>query len=157
MACPCPSCRQVDIWRGGQPIFAWNVGAKACMLCAGALCWLPCRNFFSASQGPAWELVLKDSGHFQFLDSQSLLQRAVCAVGPIDDGAVRGIAQVQHSLYIILLSFYTDCVSRSCPVSIVCEGAPVRPPAWGNCCPGRHKSPWILLPCAFSCEKEQRS
>ena len=59
---------------------------------------MPRRNFFSASQGPAWELVLRDSGHFQFLDSQSLLQRAVCSVGPIDDRVVRGVAQVQHTL-----------------------------------------------------------
>lgn len=62
------------------------------------------RNFFGASQGPAWELVLRDSGHFQFLDSQSFLQRAVCAVGPIDDGAVRGVAQVQHCFKQIMLS-----------------------------------------------------
>jgi hypothetical protein len=52
------------------------------------------RLYYNACQGPAWEVVLKEAGHFQFLDSQSVLQRAVCAVGQIDDSAVRGVAQV---------------------------------------------------------------
>jgi hypothetical protein len=55
------------------------------------------RNFYNACQGPAWELLLPEAGHFQLLDEQSLLQRAVCAVGPVDDAAVRNIAQVPDS------------------------------------------------------------
>lgn len=52
------------------------------------------RLYYNACQGPAWEVLLKDAGHFQLLDTQSMLQRAVCAVGPIDDSAVRNLAQV---------------------------------------------------------------
>ena len=59
-----------------------------------------CRNFYNACQGPAWELVLREAGHFQLLDEQSLLQRAVCAVGPVDDAAVRNVAQVHRPLQV---------------------------------------------------------
>ena len=55
-----------------------------------------CRSFYNASQGPSWEVVLGKAGHFQFLDSQSMLQRTICAVGPIPDASVRGVAQVLH-------------------------------------------------------------
>ncbi|KAK9908726.1 hypothetical protein WJX75_001965 [Coccomyxa subellipsoidea] len=51
------------------------------------------RRYFNACQGPAWEVVLASAGHFQFLDEQSMLQRAVCAVGPVDDQSVRKVAQ----------------------------------------------------------------
>ena len=62
---------------------------------------LPCRNFYNACQGPAWEVLLCDAGHFQLLDEQSLLQRAVCAVGPIEDAAVRNVAQVRSPLQVL--------------------------------------------------------
>ena len=55
-----------------------------------------CRSFYNASQGPSWEVVLGKAGHFQFLDSQSMLQRTICTVGPISDVFVRGVAQVPH-------------------------------------------------------------
>lgn len=61
-------------------------------------CFLRTRNFFNACQGPAWELLLREAGHFQLLDEQSLLQRAVCAVGPVEDAAVRNVAQVHSPL-----------------------------------------------------------
>lgn len=54
-----------------------------------------CRRYYSACQGPAWEIVLGSAGHFQFLDEQSMLQRAICAVGPVEDSSVREIAQVR--------------------------------------------------------------
>ncbi len=38
------------------------------------------RRFFEAAGDAAWEVVLSDAGHFQFLDSQSTLERAICAV-----------------------------------------------------------------------------
>ena len=57
-----------------------------------------CRSFYNASQGPSWEVVLGKAGHFQFLDSQSMLQRTICAVGPIQDVSVRGVAQVSKPL-----------------------------------------------------------
>lgn len=57
---------------------------------------LACRSFYSASHGPSWEVVLSKAGHFQFLDSQSMLQRTICAVGPIQDVSVRSVAQVRR-------------------------------------------------------------
>lgn len=54
-----------------------------------------CRRYYNACQGPAWEVVLGSAGHFQFLDEQSMLQRAVCAVGPVEDSSVREVAQVR--------------------------------------------------------------
>jgi len=41
-------------------------------------------------------MVLGKAGHFQFLDSQSMLQRTICAVGPIQDASVRSAAQVMQ-------------------------------------------------------------
>jgi len=57
-----------------------------------------CRSFYNASHGPSWEVVLGKAGHFQFLDSQSMLQRTICAVGPIQDASVRSAAQVMQLL-----------------------------------------------------------
>ncbi|CAL8460752.1 g283 [Coccomyxa elongata] len=51
------------------------------------------KRYYNACQAPAWEVVLGSAGHFQFLDEQSMLQRAVCAVGPVEDSSVREIAQ----------------------------------------------------------------
>lgn len=39
------------------------------------------RKFFDATTDNAWEVVLKDAGHFQFLDGQSSIQEAVCIQG----------------------------------------------------------------------------
>ena len=35
-------------------------------------------RFFDAAPGVAWEVVIANAGHFQFLDSQTLLQQAIC-------------------------------------------------------------------------------
>ena len=45
-------------------------------------------------------MLLRDAGHFQLLDEQSLLQRAICAVGPVQDEAVRNIAQVRLTSHV---------------------------------------------------------
>jgi pimeloyl-ACP methyl ester carboxylesterase len=50
------------------------------------------RTFFDAAPGAAWEVCVADAGHFQFLDAQTGLQRAVCATGKTEDGAVRDAA-----------------------------------------------------------------
>jgi hypothetical protein len=36
-------------------------------------------RFYGAAPSVAWEVVVANAGHFQFLDSQTLLQQAVCA------------------------------------------------------------------------------
>ncbi|KAK9846302.1 hypothetical protein WJX81_001257 [Elliptochloris bilobata] len=51
------------------------------------------RRFYEFTGGPAWEVLVRNAGHFQFLDNQSALQRAICAVGPVDDSRVRAVAQ----------------------------------------------------------------
>uniref|UniRef100_A0A383WQ75 Chlorophyllase n=1 Tax=Tetradesmus obliquus TaxID=3088 RepID=A0A383WQ75_TETOB len=51
--------------------------------------------FFTAAPSAAWEVLLPAAGHFQYLDSTTALQRAVCgggADGP-DDAAVRAVSQ----------------------------------------------------------------
>lgn len=51
-------------------------------------------SFFDACrQAPAWLVELRPAGHFQFLDEQSAVQRAVCASGPVEDEAVRASAR----------------------------------------------------------------
>lgn len=62
---------------------------------ASADCAPPGSNhaaFYEAAQGPAWNIIVEGGGHFQFVDSASTLQRAVCAAGPAADDAVRGAA-----------------------------------------------------------------
>ncbi len=44
---------------------------------------------------------VQNAGHFQFLDDQSALQRAICAVGPVADERVRAVAQVCVSLLLL--------------------------------------------------------
>ncbi|CAD7701989.1 unnamed protein product, partial [Ostreobium quekettii] len=36
------------------------------------------KRFFDAAQSPAWEVVLKDTGHFQFLDRSTAVEKLVC-------------------------------------------------------------------------------
>lgn len=50
-------------------------------------------RFFDSSSSPAWEVVLKDAGHFQFVDSTSLLFRSICREGATPDDAVRAVTQ----------------------------------------------------------------
>ncbi|CAI5462716.1 unnamed protein product [Closterium sp. Yama58-4] len=47
------------------------------------------RWFFKEAGNPSWEVVLRDAGHFQFLDSPPVLQAAVCGLGPAKDEDVR--------------------------------------------------------------------
>eukprot|EP00210_Caulerpa_lentillifera_P008006 g7645.t1 len=51
------------------------------------------RQFFNAARGPAMEVTIRDSGHFQFLDSHSSFVRALCLEGPTTDEEVRIITQ----------------------------------------------------------------
>lgn len=51
-------------------------------------------SFYGACRSaPAWLLTFQPSGHFQFLDEQTAVQRAVCASGPVEDEAVRASAR----------------------------------------------------------------
>ena len=52
------------------------------------------RLFFNACTAPSLQVAMKDVGHFQFLDTQSVLQRSVCAVGRTSDASVQHISQV---------------------------------------------------------------
>lgn len=49
----------------------------------------------STSRGPSvlWPLFSPHAGHFQFLDSVSPLQRAICEPGSASDEVVRGLSQ----------------------------------------------------------------
>jgi hypothetical protein len=56
---------------------------------------LRCAVLLQAAPSAAWEVLLPAAGHFQYLDSTTALQRAVCgggADGP-DDAAVRAVSQ----------------------------------------------------------------
>jgi hypothetical protein len=50
-------------------------------------------QYFAAAPSVAWKVVIDDTGHFQFLDKQSTLQRAVCAQGRADSVEVRRVTQ----------------------------------------------------------------
>lgn len=50
-------------------------------------------GFYEACSAPAVELVLADAGHFQFLDEQSTLDRAVCTVGRTPDTVIKLTSQ----------------------------------------------------------------
>lgn len=50
--------------------------------------------YYEAAPGAAFEAVLSDAGHLQFLDSRgSNLLDAVCAAGPVADGTVAEISK----------------------------------------------------------------
>eukprot|EP00878_Enallax_costatus_P014797 GHUV01015486.1.p1 GENE.GHUV01015486.1~~GHUV01015486.1.p1 ORF type:complete len:357 (+),score=109.03 GHUV01015486.1:257-1327(+) len=53
------------------------------------------QSFYQASPSAAWQVILPTAGHFQYLDSTTALQRAVCggAPGEPDDSAVREVSQ----------------------------------------------------------------
>ena len=61
----------------------------------GIKCECDARRFYEFTGGPAWEVLVRNAGHFQFLDDQSALQRAICAVGPVADARVRAVAQAR--------------------------------------------------------------
>ena len=45
---------------------------------------------------PHVQVVVRDAGHFQFLDAQSAIDRAICTVGKTPDTVVRILSQVCH-------------------------------------------------------------
>eukprot|EP00798_Chlamydomonas_sp_ICE-L_P004261 gene4261-14373_t len=51
------------------------------------------RKFYEASNSPSWEVLIRNAGHFSFLDDQSPFQRAVCEGGDTRDDDVRMVAQ----------------------------------------------------------------
>eukprot|EP01025_Chloroclados_australasicus_P044781 TRINITY_DN4879_c0_g2_i1.p1 TRINITY_DN4879_c0_g2~~TRINITY_DN4879_c0_g2_i1.p1 ORF type:complete len:415 (-),score=41.51 TRINITY_DN4879_c0_g2_i1:105-1274(-) len=53
------------------------------------------KRFFAANSvgSPTWEVVVKNVGHFQFLDRQTSLFRSVCAQGNGSDIALRKLTQ----------------------------------------------------------------
>lgn len=51
------------------------------------------QKFYEASAAPAWEVALDDAGHFQFLDSKTIIQSSVCGDGPMGNAAARNIAK----------------------------------------------------------------
>lgn len=51
------------------------------------------QKFYEASASPSWEVVLDDAGHFQFLDTKSIIQSSVCTDGPVGNAAARSIAK----------------------------------------------------------------
>ena len=55
------------------------------------------RLFYDACTAPAWMVSIPDAGHFQFLDKQTSMQRAVCTQGRVPDYSVRQVSQVRHS------------------------------------------------------------
>ena len=57
-----------------------------------------CRLFYEACSAPAWQVAVSDAGHFQFLDAQSTMQRAICATGRASDSNVRATAQASAAL-----------------------------------------------------------
>ena len=57
-----------------------------------------CRLFYDACSAPAWQVAVSDAGHFQFLDAQSTMQRAICATGRASDADVRATAQASITL-----------------------------------------------------------
>ena len=59
---------------------------------------LGCRQFYQACHAPAWQVEIRDAGHFQFLDQQSAVQKAVCTTGSQPDTGVRLASQVRSSM-----------------------------------------------------------
>ncbi|GMH41771.1 hypothetical protein BSKO_09681 [Bryopsis sp. KO-2023] len=51
------------------------------------------KGFYEAAKQATWEVVLKDAGHFQFLDREDSIQRAVCVQGEVADEVVRFVTQ----------------------------------------------------------------
>ena len=89
------------------------------------------------ARAPAGRWSWEKLANFQFLDSQSMLQRTICAVGPISDVSVRGVAQVLHIIP-STKKFLSSAASDAClsaPVSIA-EGFGKK----------RRASGWMLRP-----------
>lgn len=44
--------------------------------------------YYAAASAPAWEVVIRNAGHFQYLDARGGFMDAVCAVGRAPDASV---------------------------------------------------------------------
>ncbi|GAQ77704.1 Hypothetical protein KFL_000020650 [Klebsormidium nitens] len=51
------------------------------------------RQFYNASSSPSWEVVIREAGHFQFVDNASTLQDAVCGSGRVDSKVVNDVSK----------------------------------------------------------------
>lgn len=49
--------------------------------------------YFAAASAPAWEVVIRNAGHFQYLDSRGGVMDAICAVGAAPDASVVALTQ----------------------------------------------------------------
>lgn len=72
-----------------------------------------CRLFYDATSAPAWQVAIDQAGHFQFLDSQSTMQRAVCTVGPKPDADVRAVSQAVMVTWAELFARPQEAAMRS--------------------------------------------
>jgi hypothetical protein len=50
-------------------------------------------DFVREASGDSWGLEIAGAGHFQFLDSATFVQRAVCEEGYASESEVRGVSQ----------------------------------------------------------------
>ncbi|GAX79658.1 hypothetical protein CEUSTIGMA_g7099.t1 [Chlamydomonas eustigma] len=82
-------------------------------------------HFFEASRGPAWEVDIRDAGHFSFLDQESPLQRAVCPEGDSDAGAVRHVSQA-------VMVAWAETMIRQRGIDRLTRGLPPYPEACGG-------------------------
>ena len=65
-------------------------------------------DFTRAASGDSWGVELAGAGHFQFLDSATFVQRAVCEEGRASDAEVRGVSQA-------LMVAHAETVFRGAP------------------------------------------
>lgn len=70
------------------------LGSVLCNLLYEAEGLMMRRLFYEACTAPSWLVSLEQAGHFQFLDKQSSMQRAICAQGRLPDYSVRQLSQV---------------------------------------------------------------
>ena len=73
------------------------------------------RKFYEAAQGPAIEIVIRDSGHFQFLDQPTNLDRAICLQG-----------KITSSLKVMRVVHVTQAIQR------IPKYARLRSPSWSR-------------------------
>ncbi|PSC68105.1 alpha beta-hydrolase [Micractinium conductrix] len=49
--------------------------------------------YYAAASAPAWEVVIQNAGHFQYLDGRGGVMDAICAVGNAPDASVAALTQ----------------------------------------------------------------
>lgn len=76
----------------------------------------------------ALQAVVPSAGHFQFLDEQSTLDRAVCAAGRTSDATVRAFSQVRLPVFHSCV-----CCSRRTSDATVRVFSQVRLPVFHSC------------------------